>query len=451
MNQVNAMQTTLLREAPQPAEQAIEAHDSYAPPLPRTLEDTGLPFQFLAQLVSKILLLTGPQRLVDLAARIKLPPGVLEPVIEFLRRERLCEVASSSTGVSLIYTLTDLGRGRAEEYLRMSQYAGPAPVGLQAYTEQVRRQTITGLSVTRDDIRRAFSGIVIAEAMLDRFGAAMNSGRAIFVHGPAGAGKTFVAEKLVRLLAGSVYIPHAILVENQVIQVFDPISHRPVRAVNDLDMAALAHGRGADQRWVLCPRPVVIAGGELTLGMLDLQFDRGTRYYAAPPQLKANNGLFVVDDLGRQLVQAKDLMNRWIVPLDRQVDYLALHTGEKFTVPFDLIVVFCTNISPAQLADEAFLRRLGYKIHLGALDEPQYRAVCTQVCRDYGIAHDERSIDYLIARFTEERRPLLACTPRDLLGQVRDQARYRGAAPALTRELLDWAWDNYFAGPPAGH
>ena len=359
-------------------------------------------------------------------------------------------MTSTSSGVSLVYALTDLGHSRAEEYLRLSQYTGPAPVSLAAYTAQIQRQTIANLTVTRADMLRAFAGIVIAEPVLDRFGAAMNSGRAIFVYGPAGAGKTFIAERLVALLEGSVYIPHAILVENQVIQIFDPLSHRPVREVTDLDMAALAHGRGADRRWVLCARPFVIAGGELTLGMLDLQFDRGARYYAAPPQLKANNGMFVVDDLGRQLVKPKDLMNRWIVPLDRRVDYMALHTGEKFTVPFDVIVVFSTNLSPTELADEAFLRRLGYKIHLGAVDEAQYREICVQVCREHAIQCDDQTIDYLIAQFKKEQRPLLACTPRDLLSQVRHQALYRGAPPALTRELLDWAWKNYFADPLIG-
>lgn len=415
-----------------------------APAVPRTVEDTGLPFLFLAQLVCKVFFHAGPQRLVELAARVKLSPGVLESVIEFLRRERMVEVTSNSTGINLVYALTDLGRERAKEYLHMCQYAGPAPVSLQTYLDQVCRQAISGLAVTHQDMQQAFSGVVIREEILDRFGSAMNSGRAIFVYGPPGSGKTFVAEKLVRLLKGNVYIPYAILVENQVIQVFDPICHERVRSTGP-DILALAQGKSSDPRWVLCCRPVVVAGGELTLRMLDLQFDEGTRFYAAPPQLKANNGLFIVDDLGRQLVQAKDLMNRWIIPLDRRVDFLALHTGEKFMVPFDVTVVFCTNLSPAQIADEAFLRRLGYKIQLGPLDEVQYREVCQQVCRSFEIPYSDKAIDYLLARFRREGRPLLACTPRDLLGQVRDQAHYRGVLPELSRGLLDWAWDNYFA------
>lgn len=413
---------------------------AHCPPAPRTLEDTGLPFLFVAQLVCKIFYRCGAQRLSDLAARVRLPSTVLAPVIDFLRRDKMCEVASSSTASNLVFGLTDLGRSRSEEYLRLCQYAGAAPVSLDAYLAQVERQTIGQLAVSRDDMRAAFDGIVIREETLEQFGAAMNSGRAIFVYGPAGSGKTFTAGKLARLLAGDVYVPHAILVENQVVQVFDPLSHQRVQALQ-ADPIAIT----SDQRWVRCRRPVVVAGGELTLAMLDLRFDEGSRYYAAPPQLKANNGLFIVDDLGRQLVQAKDLMNRWIVPLDRRIDYLSLHTGEKFMVPFDVTVIFCTNLAPAELADAAFLRRLGYKIHLGALEEVQYRAVCAQVCAALGIPHSEAAVDHLIARFRHEGRPLLACTPRDLLKQVQDRARYQGMPPQLTVELLDWAWNNYFA------
>jgi len=425
-----------------------KAQDSYTPVTPRTVEDTGLPFLFIAQLVCKTFFITGPQRLADLAVRVKLAPGVLEPVIDFLRRERMVEVTSNSTGINLVFALTDLGRERTAEYLRMCQYAGPAPVSLEAYLAQIQRQTIVDLSVDRESMRGAFSGIVISDRVLDQFGAAMNSGRAIFVYGPAGSGKTFVAEKLARLLKGDVHVPYAILVENQVIQVYDPLCHERIE-LPSIDRPLLTHASTGDQRWVLCRRPVVVSGGELALGLLDLRFDEGTRFYAAPPQLKANNGLFIVDDLGRQLVQPRDLMNRWIVPLDRRVDFLTLHTGEKFMVPFDVIVVFCTNLSPQDLMDEAFMRRLGYKIPLGALEEVQYRTVCKQVCQSYGIPYTESAIDYLVAKFGHDGRPLLACTPRDLLGQVRDQARYRGVQPELSRDLLDWAWDNYFASEKA--
>jgi energy-coupling factor transporter ATP-binding protein EcfA2 len=416
---------------------------SWMPRAPRRPEDTGLPFLYLAELASKIFFSNGPQRLVDLAARIKLPAGTVEPLVDFLRRERLCEVASGSTGATPLFTLTQLGRARTEEALRLSQYAGAAPVPLEAYVEQVRKQAVLDLRVTREDMHRAFQGVLVRDAILDQFGAAMNSGRGIFIYGPAGSGKTFIAEHLTGLMSGDVYVPYALLVGNQVIQMYDPHWHRPVQREAE-GPADFLHN-AADPRWVRCRRPVVVTGGELTLGMLDLQFDHGSRFYVAPPQLKANNGLLIIDDLGRQLVRPKDLMNRWIVPLDRRVDHLALHTGENFMVPFDVTVVFSSNLAPAELADEAFLRRLGYKIHLGPIDEELFRQLCRQVARQLGMPCSEAMIDYIVARFRRENRPMVACTPRDLLCQVRDRARYRGQPPEPTEELLSWAWQNYFA------
>jgi DNA-binding MarR family transcriptional regulator len=415
-----------------------------APATPKSVEDTGVPFLFLAELACKIACLTGPQRLAELASRLKLAPSLVEPIVDFLRRERLCEVATSSSGSAPVFALTGLGRERAEEYLRISRYAGPAPVSLADYVAQVKRQAFTDQHITRERMAQAFAGVIVREEVLDQFGAAMNSGRAIFVYGPAGSGKTFIAEHLAGLFADAIYVPHAILAGGQVIQVLDHHSHVP--APDTVASApAFVRPSACDARWVRCRRPAVVTGGELTLGMLDLQFDAGSRFYVAPPQLKANNGLFVIDDLGRQLVRPQELMNRWIVPLDRRVDYLATHTGEKFQVPFEVTVVFATNLSPAALADEAFLRRLGYKIYLGPLERAAYRALCEQVCATLGLEYREAAIDHLLARFAAEGRPLLACTPRDLFTQVRDRARYQGVAPEITEELLDWACCNYFA------
>jgi len=418
------------------------------PPAPASVAATGLAHGFLAELLCKIFFHAGRQRLQDLAGRIKLPVSLVEELVDFLRRERMCEVTSTSTALQRHYALTDLGRERAQDYLNQSQYAGPAPVTLEAYQRQVRAHSIADLVVNREDMDRAYSGIVVSGSTLDRLGAAMNSGRAIFLYGPAGAGKSFLSERLAGLLNDDVYIPHAILMRDHVVRVFDPDTHTPVDAPASAP-AGTAPSQ-ADARWVKCSRPVVITGGELTLDMLDLQFERSTRFYSAPPQLKANNGVLIIDDLGRQKITPQELMNRWIVPLDRRIDYLALHTGEKVMVPFDVTVVFCTNIAPAELADEAFLRRLGYKIHIGPLDEAQYRQVCDQMCQSLHIARSAAAIDGLVARFRAEQRPLLACTPRDLLCQVRDRARYRGVHAELSDELLAWAWDNYFVSTPSG-
>jgi hypothetical protein len=424
----------------------LEWHRSPLPSMPQRVEDTGLDFSFLVELLAKVLYVRGQLRLPDLGAHVKLPPGVLEPLLTFMRTERLCEmVRRGETEGAMAYNLTDLGRSRAQDFLQRSQYAGPAPVSLKAYVSQVEKQSIVDMGVTRQKLNQAFSGIVIKEQLLNQFGAAMNSGRAIFVYGPAGSGKTYIAERLVGLLSGSVAIPYAIEVDNEVIQVFDPVVHEPV-AVQGSKPSVLDRGRSDDDRWVLCRRPVVLTGAELTLAMVDLEFDHKARFYQAPPQVKANNGLFIVDDLGRQLVSPQDLMNRWIVPLDRRVDYLALHTGKKFQIPFDVIVVFSSNIQPSKLADEAFLRRLGYKIFVGPLDETEYRAIFMQVCAQTRIAFAEDGYRYVLEELHGKKgKPLLACHPRDILCQVRDIARFNGVPPELSQKLLTWAWDNYFA------
>jgi hypothetical protein len=424
----------------------IERHPSALPRMPQRLEDTGLDISFVVELLAKILYVRGQLRLPDLAHHSKLPPGVLDPVLTFMRSERLCEMARrGETEGTVAYNLTDSGRTRARDFLARNQYAGPAPVSLKAYVDQVQKQSIVDMRVTREKLRQAFSGIVIQDQLLDQFGAAMNSGRAMFVYGPAGSGKTYISERLVGLLSGDVVVPYALVVDNEIIQLFDPLVHEPV-APEKASTSLLDLGHRDDGRWVLCHRPVVLTGAELTLQMVDLEFDQKARLYQAPPQVKANNGLFIVDDLGRQLVSPRDLMNRWIVPLDRRIDYLALHTGKKFMVPFDVIVVFSSNLPPSQLADDAFLRRLGYKIFVGALEEPEYRRIFMQVCEGLRIPFSEEGYHYLLtAHHDRTGKPLLACFPRDILSQLKDIARFNNTGPELSQELLDWAWHNYFA------
>lgn len=433
------------RGSRQEEDHSWEQADKLIPAQPRTVGDTGLNFLFQIELLTKVLFMRGQLRLVEIADHLKLSIGVLEPLLAFLRTERLCEVSrSSGTDASTSYTLTDLGRLRAEDFLQKSQYAGPAPVSLEEYVRQIQHQSVTNMVVTHDDIVKAFEGIVVKEEILKQFGAAMNSGRAIFVYGPAGSGKSFISEQLVGLLSGDVAVPYAVLVDEAIIQVFDPLVHKPIPTADTC--LSLDGRRACDPRWVRCHRPVVTTGGELTLPMLDLDFDASTRFYQAPPQVKANNGLLIIDDLGRQITPVLSLLNRWIAPLDQHVDYLALHTGKKFMVPFDVIVVFSTNMRPQDLADEAFLRRLGYKIYVGALDEQDYRNIARQVCTDLGVPFSETGLDYLIHELHEkENRPLFACIPRDIIGQIRDIARYSNRKPEMTSEFLNWAWRNYFA------
>jgi energy-coupling factor transporter ATP-binding protein EcfA2 len=420
----------------------VEAH---LPASPRTLEDTGLEFLFLVELVCKVLFVRGEISLAELSSHVKLPVTALESLIAFMRAERLSEVTrrGASDG-DVHYQLTDAGRQRALGFLARSQYAGVAPVSLQSYYDHVEAQSVSGLRVTREDMQRVFAGVVIKAAVQDQVGAAINSGRAIFLYGPAGSGKTYLAERLRGLLNGTIVIPHAIAVGNEVIQIFDPLIHQPVdtgvTSSSPIDRAVTG-----DARWVVCRRPVVLSGGELKLSMLDLDWDDSTRLYHAPPHLKANNGIYVVDDLGRQLVAPRDLMNRWIVPLDRRKDYLSLRTGHKFAVPFDVVVVFSTNLRPGDLVDEAFLRRLGYKIYLGPLSEDEYRAVFRDVCTEFGIAYSDEAFQYLLRNHHDrEDKPRLACYPRDILSQLRDYSIYEGTPIKLNPEALDRAWHNYF-------
>lgn len=427
----------------------LDASSARLPHAPRTPDETGLPFLFLVELVAKLLFQRGQVRLSELSAQLKLTVSVLDPLITFMRTEKLCEVTrrgGSGTDADLTYNLTDAGRSRATEFMNRNAYAGPAPVTLAAYCAQVEAQSVAQMRIVRADMANAFAGIVVSPIVLEQFGAAMNSRRAIFVHGPAGSGKTYLAERLAGLLKGDISVPYAVLVDGEVVQIYDPIVHRPVDGAPE-PTDAFDKRMPQDARWVRAKRPAVLTGGELTLEMLDLQFDPGTRFYQAPPHLKANNGIFIIDDLGRQRCSAAELMNRWIVPMDRHIDYLSLHTGYKFLVPFDVIVVFSSNFPPDQLADGSFLRRLGYKIHVGPLAEPQYQRIFTQVCEEYGVAYSGDAFHYLLHQHHyKEGRPLLACYPRDIVAQVRDLALYEGRAASLDERVLDWAWNNYFIG-----
>ncbi|MBS1170684.1 MAG: hypothetical protein H6R01_1602 [Burkholderiaceae bacterium] len=416
------------------------------PPAPHTVEDTGLDLLFLVELLAKILFLHGRMSIAAISCHVKLPNSVLEPVFAFMRQERLCEMTSRGEGsASIFFQLSETGRNRAREYLQRSHYAGPAPVTLDAYCAQVESQMLGEVHYTRESVTRVFDRIVVQDAILDQLGAAMNSGRSIFIYGPAGSGKTFIAEMLVNLLPDNICVPYAIAVDDEVIQIYDPLIHH-VTEQETCTANLLERKDTADIRWQLCKRPVAISGGELTLNTLDLEFDKTTRYYQAPPHVKANNGIYIVDDLGHQSITPRELMNRWIVPLDRRRDYLTLHTGYKFRIPFDVKVIFSSNMTPENLADDAFLRRLGYKIYFGAMSEDQYCTIFRHVCEELSIPFSKAAFKHLLhERHYKEGKPLLACYPRDLLNQVKDLAMYERRPATLTNEALDWAWQNYFA------
>jgi hypothetical protein len=342
----------------------------------------------------------------------------------------------------LRFALTDAGHRAALDAAEKDGYVGPAPLPLELYERLVAAQSIRRLPITRDEVNALFSDTVIRGALLDRLGPATHSGRAIFIHGDSGTGKSYIARRLHRLLGPPVLLPHALAVGESVIPYFDPSLHRAVDAVGVAPTTRLT--QGVDARLLRCERPLVAAGGELTMDSLELRFDGSIRSYAAPLQLKANCGLFIIDDLGRQQMKPEALLNRWIVPMEERRDQLSLKSGRHFSVPFELALVFSTNMAPQELADEAFLRRIGYKLRFREASVDEYCAIWRQVCEQLGIPFDED----LLAFAREELHagngvPLMQCYPRDLLQLASDYRSYM-QLPSLDEGALIWAWQSYF-------
>jgi len=419
-------------------------------PRPRTLNDTGLSRNFLAELVAKHIYSAGVLTLRRLAGRIALAGPVLEDLIQFLRAEAYVEVRGAIDDSGLRYALTDRGRALALDALFKSGYTGRAPVPLNEYARIVKAQTMQQVIVSQQHMESVFADLVLNDGLLDQLGPAMHSGRPIFVYGPAGAGKTYVASRLANLFDDSILVPHAIAVGDTVIQFFDPVYHKRVSETAGPEQMMLDHGH--DPRYLHCYRPMVMTGGELTLDMLELSYDAGTKQYHAPLQLKANNGVCMIDDLGRQRVQPVDLLNRWIVPMEERRDFLALGTGEHFPIPFEVVLIFSTNLDPLDLADEAFLRRLGYKIRFDYLAADKFTAIWRQVCELRGVDFDEQLVNHVIERhYRTEQKPMLPCHPRDLIGLALDLARYHGRGNTFSADELDAAWQSYFVKPVATH
>jgi hypothetical protein len=332
----------------------------------------------------------------------------------------------------------------------MNEYIGPAPVSLAAYVAEMRTLGEARGYIEHDRLQRAFSHLIVDDSILEQLGPAINAGKAVFLYGPPGNGKTVIADGMGRSLGGDMYMPHAIEVDGHIITMFDPITHESQEP--DAELTSVITEAPRDRRWVRIRRPVVMAGGELTLDMLDLTFSPLAKFYEAPIQLKANGGVFLVDDFGRQRIRPQDLLNRWIVPLESRVDYLTLHTGKKFQVPFDVLIVFATNLNPASLADEAFLRRIPYKIQIGDPSVEEFTRIFELNCRRRGLRFHQVMVAYLQRRYyAPTRRPFRACHPRDLLDQVTALCRYRGQPPTINRELLDRACEAYFIDPEPGH
>ncbi len=434
---------------PPPSTNTLQQQVPWAPPPIRNIEDTGLNQVVIADLALKVIYFGGVLTGTRVSEIVKLPwIGVLDGVLEFLKREKLVEVKGTAGGLGEAGTqfqITGAGLVKVKEILERSQYAGAAPVTLEQYINAMKAQNRGRIAATPEVMKRALGHLVISEKMYSKVGAAVNSGKSMFLYGAPGNGKTTISEAVGRVVLGNdIWIPYAIDVDGQVIRIFDNVNHE-VTETADADMPARQVGVKRDPRWIRIRRPVIIVGGELTLDGLDLIYDPINKFYEAPYQMKCNGGMFLIDDFGRQQVRPRDLLNRWIVPLEKAIDYLTLATGRKIEIPFNVLIVFSTNIDPSDLVDEAFLRRIRHKIEVGDPTPQEFVEIFKRACQAKRVPYDENGLRYLIQEwYIKKERPFRSVHPRDILDQLLDIARYLNRPPALQSDLIDMACDSYF-------
>ncbi|RME06476.1 MAG: AAA family ATPase [Anaerolineae bacterium] len=425
----------------------------FIPPPITKIQDTGLSPLWLQDLALKVLYFQGYLSGYQIAEAMALPfAGVTDQILNALKREKFVEVRSSQMGGlgegAYQYSITEMGIARAREALERSQYAGPAPVPLEVYNRSVKLQQRGKMRITSRILRQALAHLVLNEATFQRIGPAVNSGTSIFMYGPPGNGKTSIARAIGQIiLSTTMYIPYAIYVDGQVVKMYDSVNHKraPEKNTTERGTGSLRGGSRRDPRWVLIHRPFIMTGGELTMEGLDLVFDDVNKFYEAPFQVKANGGILLIDDFGRQLVRPRDLLNRWIVPLENRIDYLTLHTGRKIEIPFDVLIVFSTNLPPKDLVDEAFLRRLRHKIEIGDPNYEEYREIFQRMAKAKGVKYSDKGLAYLLQEwYIKHNRKLRASHPRDLCDQIIDIANFLSVEPEMSREMIDRAARAYF-------
>lgn len=410
---------------------------SHSPSAPRKLSDLKISHSVITDLMLRHLRTRGVSSFSSLNTSLKISPSIIHVLFEQLRKQQLVEV-KGLTGQDYSFDLTTAGRNLAAERSQMCNYVGPAPVSLDEYSSAVKAQAAK-LKVNRAGLRTAFADLVVSDSLLDQLGPALVSQQSLFLYGPTGNGKTSYSERLVRVYEDSVVVPYAVEVDAQIIAVYDPAVHRRL----PMDT------RGLDPRWVVCRRPYITAGGELVASLLDLQFDKTSGTYLAPVQMKANNGILVIDDFGRQTISPRDLLNRWILPLDRRVDYLSLSYGMKFEIPFELQVVFSTNLDPLDLVDDAFLRRIPNKVYVGDVEDQIFDRIFELETAQQNIAGDAGSAEHLRRLCKSHNNSgLRACYPRDICRILLWISEYEERPVKITKAELERAVELYFARRP---
>src|SRR6266536_1683139 len=410
--------------------------EALGPPIPEELADTDVPESFLQDLALRHLATLSAPTTASIAERLYLPHSLTEELLNRLYHEKLIEIRERRGLGGALYAMLDRGWERVARLEAQCGYQGPAPVSLDDYKHLMRLQAVPFRAATMETVRTAFRDLVLPESLLQTLGCVINSRSSLFLTGLPGTGKTAVSERMNKALFGFIWIPYAIEVDGQIIRLFDSHCHRQVPE----KASAIEH----DRRWVEIERPLIIVGGELTLENTDLAWSETARFYEAPFQLKSNGGTLVIDDFGRQRVEAEELLNRWIMPLERRVDFLTLHNGKKIEVPFEQLVIFSTNVEEKDLVDEAFLRRMGYRARMELPSEEVYTEIFRRAAVDRGIAVGQDSLDYVLRKYSTEGRQRRSCEPRELLNRVTDICVFQGSQPMLTPELLDQAWGNYF-------